>query len=532
MDPARRAFYEFHSTLMEPWDGPACVTFTDGTLDRRGARPQRPAPRPLLGHRRRPGRAGLARSACSTSTRRRSSARAGCSRAGCSSSTPRSGRIVEDDEIKAELAAEHAVRRVAARRPDPPRGPARARAHRRTRTRRSPAASRPSATPRRSCAILLAPMARTGAEPIGSMGTDTPIAVLSDRPRLLFDYFTPAVRAGHQPAAGRDPRGAGHLARHARSARSATCSTPTPARCRQVVLPFPVIDNDELAKILHINDDGDLPGLRGRHGVAACTAVAGGGDGAARRGSSEICAEVVGGHRGRRPVRRAVRPRLRRRARADPVAAAHRRGAPPPRSASKTRTQVGAGRRGRRRPRGAPRRAAHRLRRGRGQPVPGDGDASRTWSAHGVHRRRHAREGRSRNLHQGARQGRAQGHVQDGHLDRRVLPRRAGLRGGRPRPGPRRPLLHRHRRPSSAASGSTSSPRRSPRRHADGVPARRHRAGAPRARRSAASTSGAARASRTCSTRRRSSGCSTRPGPGATTSSSSTPRGSTSRPSG
>ena len=59
MDPARRAFYEFHSTFMEPWDGPACVTFTDGTLDRRGARPQRPAPRPLLGHRRRPRRAGL-----------------------------------------------------------------------------------------------------------------------------------------------------------------------------------------------------------------------------------------------------------------------------------------------------------------------------------------------------------------------------------------------------------------------------------------------------------------------------------------
>ena len=49
---------------------------------------------------------------------------------------------------------------------------------------------RPTATPKRNCGIILAPMARTGAEPIGSMGTDTPVAVLSDRPRLVFDYFT------------------------------------------------------------------------------------------------------------------------------------------------------------------------------------------------------------------------------------------------------------------------------------------------------------------------------------------------------
>ena len=57
MDAARRAFYEFHASVMEPWDGPACVTFTDGTVDRRGARPQRASAGPLLGDRHRSGRA-------------------------------------------------------------------------------------------------------------------------------------------------------------------------------------------------------------------------------------------------------------------------------------------------------------------------------------------------------------------------------------------------------------------------------------------------------------------------------------------
>ena len=59
MDDQRRAFYEFHSAMMEPWDGPACVVFTDGTQIGRGPRPQRAAPLALLGHRRRPGRARL-----------------------------------------------------------------------------------------------------------------------------------------------------------------------------------------------------------------------------------------------------------------------------------------------------------------------------------------------------------------------------------------------------------------------------------------------------------------------------------------
>ena len=109
--------------------------------------------------------------------------------------------------------------------------------------------------------ILVAPMARTGAEPIGSMGTDTPVAVLSDRPRLLFDYFQQlfaqvtnppldAIREELVTSLGTHHRPRGQPPR------------PGPASCRQLVLPQPILTNDELAKLLYINDDGDMPGFK------------------------------------------------------------------------------------------------------------------------------------------------------------------------------------------------------------------------------------------------------------------------------
>jgi glutamate synthase (NADPH/NADH) large chain len=107
--------------------------------------------------------------------------------------------------------------------------------------------------------IILSPMARTGGEALGSMGTDSPIAVLSSKPRLLFDYFTQqfaqvtnppldAIREEMVTSLGVAVGPEGNLL------------TATPAHARQLVLPFPVIDNDELAKIIRINADGDLPG--------------------------------------------------------------------------------------------------------------------------------------------------------------------------------------------------------------------------------------------------------------------------------
>ena len=150
MSPTKRAFYRYHASLMEPWDGPASIAFTDGTVDRRGARPQRPAPEPLLGHRRRPrdhgqrGRRGRRR------PRHAWCRRAACSRAACSSSTPRKGRIVDDDEIKAELAGEHPYGEWLEQGLVHLARPARPRARRATATSRCCGARRRSATRTRS----------------------------------------------------------------------------------------------------------------------------------------------------------------------------------------------------------------------------------------------------------------------------------------------------------------------------------------------------------------------------------------------
>ena len=228
MDPERRAFYEFHSTLMEPWDGPACVIFTDGTLvgavlDRNGLRPSRywvtddglvvlasevgvldiDPEKIVRKGRLQPGRMFL------VDTEER--------------------RIIEDDEIKDELAAEHPydewLHAGLIHLDDLPEREHVVHTHASV-TRRQQTFGYTEEELR----ILLAPMANAGAEPIGSMGTDTPVAVLSRPAAAALRLLHPAVRAGHQPAAGRDPRGARHLASTAPSARRATCSTRRPRR--------------------------------------------------------------------------------------------------------------------------------------------------------------------------------------------------------------------------------------------------------------------------------------------------------------
>ena len=108
--------------------------------------------------------------------------------------------------------------------------------------------------------LIVAPMAAAGAEPLGSMGTDTPIAVLSQRPRLLFDYFSQLFAQVTNPP----------LDAIREEVVTSVASTlgpeanllwPGPESCRQLVLPFPIIDNDELAKIININEDGNYPHL-------------------------------------------------------------------------------------------------------------------------------------------------------------------------------------------------------------------------------------------------------------------------------
>ncbi|MFJ2133125.1 glutamate synthase large subunit [Streptomyces sp. NPDC087228] len=287
MDPARRAFYQYHSTMMEPWDGPACVTFTDGTqvgavLDRNGLRPGRywvtddglvvlssevgvldidPAKVVRKG-RLQPGRMFLVDTA--------------------------EHRIVEDDEIKAALAAEQPyeewLETGEIELEDLPEREHIVHTHASV-TRRQQTFGYTEEELR----VILAPMARTAGEPLGSMGTDSPIAALSDRPRLLFDYFTQLFAQVTNPPLDAIRE---ELVTSLRSTLGpqGNLLEPTAASCRSVTLPFPVIDNDELAKLIHINADGDMPGMKAAT-LSGLYRVGGGGDALAER-IEQIRAEV------------------------------------------------------------------------------------------------------------------------------------------------------------------------------------------------------------------------------------------------
>ncbi|MFJ2646895.1 glutamate synthase large subunit [Streptomyces sp. NPDC087420] len=287
MDPERRAFYQFHATMMEPWDGPACVTFTDGTqvgavLDRNGLRPGRywvtdeglvvlssevgvldidPAKVVRKG-RLQPGRMFLVDTA--------------------------EHRIIEDDEIKASLAAEKPYKEWLEtgeiELSDLPEREHIVHTHASV-TRRQQTFGYTEEELR----VLLAPMARSGAEPIGSMGTDSPIAALSARPRLLFDYFTQLFAQVTNPPLDAIRE---ELVTSLRSSLGpqGNLLEPTAASCRSVTLPFPVIDNDELAKLVHINADGDMPGMKAAT-LSGLYRVSGGGEALAAR-IEEIRAET------------------------------------------------------------------------------------------------------------------------------------------------------------------------------------------------------------------------------------------------
>jgi glutamate synthase (NADPH) large chain len=254
-----RDFWQFHASLMEAWDGPACVTFTDGTvvgavLDRNGLRPGRwwrtiddrvilasesgvldvPSAQIVAKGRLEPGKMFLIDTAA--------------------------GRIVGDDEIKAELAGArpygewlHAGLLDLKTLPDR----VRAQPNHESVVRRQVAFGYTEEDLR----ILLTPMAASGAEPLGSMGTDTPTAVLSQRARLLYDYFVELFAQVTNP-----PLDAIREAVVTSMARimgpEQNLLEPSAASCRQIKLNWPVLDNDELNKIVHINDDGEHPGLR------------------------------------------------------------------------------------------------------------------------------------------------------------------------------------------------------------------------------------------------------------------------------
>jgi glutamate synthase (NADPH) large chain len=262
MDPARRSFYQYHASLMEPWDGPASMTFTDGTvigavLDRNGLRPSRIwvtsdglvvmaseagvldlDPSTVVRKMRlQPGRMFLVDTA--------------------------QGRIVSDEEIKAELAAEHPYQEWLAKGlfhlDELPQGNYVRMPHHRVVLRQQA-----FGYTYEELNLLVAPMVRAGAEPIGSMGTDTPVAVLSQRPRMLYDYFQQLFAQVTNP-----PLDA--LREEVVTSLQGTVGpegdllNPGPESCRQIVLPQPVLRNHELAKLVNLDPEQEVNGRR--HGL-------------------------------------------------------------------------------------------------------------------------------------------------------------------------------------------------------------------------------------------------------------------------
>ena len=252
MRPERRAFYEYHASLMEPWDGPASIAFTDGTvigavLDRNGLRPSRyyvtkddlvimasevgvldvPPQDVVVKERLHPGRIFLV-------------------------DTSR-GRIVDDEEIKSELAAQHPYREWLDANlthiDDLPEAKAEEPDHE-TVLKRQHAFGYTQEDLR----VLIGPMAINGEEPVGSMGTDTSLAVLSQRPRLLFDYFKQLFAQVTNP-----PLDA--IREQLVTDMGSTIGPernllkPEPESCRQIQIEYPIIHNEHVAKLRHLPPD-------------------------------------------------------------------------------------------------------------------------------------------------------------------------------------------------------------------------------------------------------------------------------------
>src|SRR5437867_1152029 len=257
MDERKRAFYDYHSSLMEPWDGPASIAFTDGivvgaVLDRNGLRPSRyyvtkddlvimasevgvldvPPERILEKRRLQPGRMFLVDTS--------------------------EGRIISDEEIKQEMASAHSygqwLKDNQVRFADLPDLP------------ETEPAVKHQATLQRMQAfgynfedlrVNIGPMAQNSIQPVGSMGTDTPLAVLSDKPQLLYNYFKELFAQVTNPPI--DP-----IREELITSTTLTLGSegnlidPQPESCRQLRLAEPILKNSEMEKLRQVN----LPSLK------------------------------------------------------------------------------------------------------------------------------------------------------------------------------------------------------------------------------------------------------------------------------
>ncbi len=254
MSNEKKAFYEYHSCLMEPWDGPASIAFTDGkkigaVLDRNGLRPARyyvtkddlvimasevgvldiPPDRILHKGRLQPGRMFLV--------------------------DTEEGRIVADEEIKNTIAAEHPYRQwldqhmvELAHLPE---------------VKHLPESSHETVLQRQQAfgytfedlRIILSPMARDGVEAVGSMGTDTPLAVLSDKSQPLYNYFKQLFAQVTNPPID-------CIREEIVTSAETTIGSernllqPEPESCRLIELKSPILTNEEFAKLKHLDQPG------------------------------------------------------------------------------------------------------------------------------------------------------------------------------------------------------------------------------------------------------------------------------------
>ena len=254
MGDEKKAFYEYHSTLMEPWDGPAAMGFTDGVqigamLDRNGLRPARyyvtkddmiilsseagvldiPAEDVLYKDRLKPGRMLLV--------------------------DTKQGRIISDEEVKAAIATEQPYRQWLDEHligldqlPDAPELP-------------NPKHDNVQQLQQsfgytfEDLRKVLEPMASTGAEAVASMGYDAPLAVLSDRPQRLYNYFKQMFAQVTNPP----------IDAIREELVTSTATTigpernllkPEPESCRQISLESPILSNEDFAKIRHVRRAG------------------------------------------------------------------------------------------------------------------------------------------------------------------------------------------------------------------------------------------------------------------------------------
>jgi glutamate synthase (ferredoxin) len=254
MDAARRAFYEYHSCLIEPWDGPASMAFTDGIrigacLDRNGLRPSRyyvtkddvvimaseagvlpVAPdRIAIKGRLQPGRMFLV--------------------------DTREGRIIADEELKQKYASEHPYQKwldahhVLLENVPPPAE------HTEPSHRKILQSQQAFGYTFEDLRFIIGPMARDGQQPLGSMGTDTPLAVLSEKPQLIYNYFKQLFAQVTNPPI--DPiREEIITSTFTMVGSRGGLLNPGPKSCAMIRLEQPILTNDELDKLRFIDHPG------------------------------------------------------------------------------------------------------------------------------------------------------------------------------------------------------------------------------------------------------------------------------------